>query len=268
MCMILFLWKQSRSIYRAVDTLRETERTLNDEIELRNEFISVASHELRTPLTPVRMELDLVGRLARENKIGLFSQKKLISMNDISVRELENIDKIIQNYLDVVKFSHGHFPLIIKEFDLLEFLNNISQRFSESLGMNNEGIRIVGKDRLPVSWDPYRIEQVVTLLINNAMKQSQGRGIDIHIETINDTIKLLIAGRGPSLSQEDQTMVFKRFDQIKPDRIVQEQGMGLYIVRRIIEDHGGTIQVKSNTEFGTIFIINMPRIANPVKKAV
>ena len=93
LAVIFYLWKQSRELYRAVDTLRTTERTLNDDIELRNEFISVASHEIRTPLTPIRMELNLVGKLARAGTLGSFPMQKIIFMNDISSREIQEFKK-------------------------------------------------------------------------------------------------------------------------------------------------------------------------------
>jgi signal transduction histidine kinase len=259
--MILYLWRQSHSLYEAVGTLQTAEQSLRDEIEIRNEFISAASHELRTPLTPIQMELDLVARLGKAGTIGQFPLQKLMALNDISLRETERIKEIIQNYLDVTRMSRGRFPMMRKEFDMVQLAEEVCQRFSDAWRVGDGLIRVIAPRAVTGSWDAHRMEQVLTLLLSNATKYGQGKPVEVWVEPVDSQIKLSVVDHGPGMSKADQSKIFERFEKADSEWVLRGLGVGLYIVKRIVEDHGGTIKVQSEPTRGTTFVVVMPKVA-------
>lgn len=256
-----YLWRRSRSQECLVESLQTAEKILTDEIELRNEFISVASHELRTPLTPIRMELDLVGQLARSGTLGSFPGERLNALNDISIRETERIKEIIQNYLDVTRISQGHFPLEFKETDLVRLAKEICDRFSATWLGKPDGIQVIAADRVVGFWDRLRIEQVIIHLLSDAIKYGQGKPIEVRVESLGPSARLTVTDHGIGIAAADRSRIFKRFEKADSSPVLRGLGVGLYIVKRIVEDHGGTISVESAPGQGTRFVVTLPKAA-------
>jgi signal transduction histidine kinase len=111
-------------------------------------------------------------------------------------------------------------------------------------------------------WDGRRIEAVVANLLSNAIKFGEGKPIEITVDRSGDRAILIVADHGMGISLQDQLRVFQRFERAVSEQHFGGFGLGLWVVREVIESHGGTISVESSPGAGSIFRIDLP-LAGP-----
>ncbi|MFI5129589.1 MAG: ATP-binding protein [Chitinophagales bacterium] len=223
------------------------------EIERKDEFISVASHELKTPLTSLKGYLQLM-----ENQEHLPDDTKLyISRGNISINKLQHL---INDLLDVSKIKAGKLEFDKAVIDLSALVNSTIENSSymyPSFKIKKElqtGIMVYGNAE--------RLEQVLMNLINNAVKYSpKSQDITVCVEK-NPTLAVVsVIDHGIGLSRADQKRVFERFYRADENKyITSGLGMGLYISAEIVKEHNGKIAVKSKMNEGSVFSFSLPLI--------
>ncbi|HVK68607.1 MAG TPA: PAS domain-containing sensor histidine kinase [Polyangium sp.] len=224
-------------------------------ISARDDFLAVASHELRTPLTPLKLQLE---RLVRDARVGA-NQERLAPALEVAYRQVGRLAALIDRLLDVSRITAGKLDLCLDEVDLCALVHDVVTRFGRET--EDAGCQLSFPYDNPIlgTWDRLRLEQVVTNLLGNAIKYGRGKPIEIGLEADEGTARLTVRDHGVGIAPEDQAKIFERFERAVSNPSFGGLGLGLWIVRQIVEIHGGTVRVESAPGKGSTFRVELPR---------
>lgn len=234
---------------------------------MRNDFINNISHELRTPLVMIQgyseAILDDVAETQEEKK----EMAKIIGEESI------RMNRMVNEMLDSSRMEAGFINLIKLDVQLDDFFNKLFTRFATMSEKNNIEMKLTIDPNLDSYYmDEDKMNQVFVNLINNAIrhtslsnKENKKVEIWVHLEKIMDEILIEVRDNGTGISEEDVPYVFDRFYKADKSRTVMKgnktgTGIGLSIVKNIIEAHGGFVEVKSVINEYTIFVVHLPYI--------
>ncbi|HEX8966780.1 MAG TPA: ATP-binding protein, partial [Chloroflexota bacterium] len=229
-------------------------------VSIRDEFLSVAAHELKTPMTSLRGYAQL---LAREFERGpaLNPERARRAATTIQVQS-DKLAWLVGQLLDVSRLQSGKLAIERKQSDLAELLRDVVETTRSQLKEHTLVASLPAE--MWISIDPLRIEQVVTNLLDNAIKYSPGGGqIDVQASFDEATgwARIIVRDRGVGVPPEHRAHIFDRFYQVRaggPPTTVAGMGLGLYISRQIVELHGGAIEAEFPAEGGTRLVVTLP----------
>jgi PAS domain S-box-containing protein len=232
-------------------------------VRVRDDFLSVASHELKTPLTPLKLQAEMLSRLLKGISTSDLKLEKVDKTLKTFDRQLDRLSYLIDELLDISKMTNGKMSLNLEEFDLIELVRDIVGRLSEQMesAKCDISLDVTIVDPLMVYWDRFRIEQVIINLLTNAAKYGQGKPIHLSIWSEKENVCLSVTDGGIGIAEEDQGRIFNRFERAVSGRHFAGLGLGLYIVKQLLEAHGGKIAVKSKLNEGSVFTITIPEKA-------
>ncbi|MDH3544747.1 MAG: PAS domain-containing sensor histidine kinase [Desulfuromonadales bacterium] len=245
------------SIVQDVTEQRKAEASLLKLDQAKTAFLSTAAHELRTPLIAIVGYSELL-----ENEAGLpLEDEQKQEYLSIIQSNAEILNRLVDDLLDVGRIQIGRsLGVVLKEAQLSEVIEKVVG----SLTVKNELHRIIVVHTNPLperSWfDPGRITQVLYNLLSNAIKySSQGGNIEIQTTTASETVSVAVVDQGQGMSPALVENVFDRFYRGEDaDAEIHGLGLGMGIVKQIIEDHGGEIVVKSCLGEGTTVTFTLP----------
>jgi len=229
---------------------------------LKDDFVSTVNHELRTPLTAIRGALGLIrGGLVGELPGGA---KNLIEMAD---RNSERLLLLISNILDVQKLGTVHLNFTRQPVD-------VGKLVRDTLEINaplarHAGVELLLQEDVQGVWvegDEGKIGQVLTNFVSNAVKHSsRGSAVDVGVDWSDGLVRVSVRDHGSGVPAHFHGQVFERFKRAPEDQAAQisGSGLGLYISRRIIEQHGGRIGFVSPAGQGAMFFFELPSCAIP-----
>jgi|GEM_PF-2696563 len=229
-------------------------------VQARDDFLSVASHELNTPLTALQLQIELLLQQVKSEPTSL--QNRV----DRAQRQVMRITKLIRNLLDVSRISSGKLALEIEDVDLCEVLREGVERLEETRRRAGSSLHISAPGPVIGRWDRMRIEQVVSNLLINAIKYGEGRPIEVSVDKADDLAYLKVRDSGIGIPPEEQARIFDRFSRAHSAQRYGGFGLGLWIVRQIVDALGGTIEVRSKPGEGSTFLVKLPlsqRVATP-----
>nr|AYM54385.1 sensory box histidine kinase [Phaselicystis flava] len=229
---------------------REAQRA----VQLRDEFLSIASHELYTPLTSLRLILQSL-LASQDPACRTQALQRRLSMAE---RQGERLTTLVGSLLDVSRIEVGRFQLDLQEMDLAALVRDVVARFEQGLARANCLVSLDAE--LPVigRWDRSRLEQVITNLLSNAMKYGASSSIEIAVTQADGAGRLTISDHGIGIQPDRLPYVFDRFERAVSSREYGGLGLGLYVCRWIVEQHGGTIRVESAPGQGATFTVELP----------
>ncbi len=226
--------------------------------KLKDEFISTVSHELRTPLSIIKEGVSLIADEI-PGKVNQ-KQKNILKMGS------ENIDRlarIINNLLDISKIEAGKLKLEKSLVDIRQMVRTICEEWKIESKKKEQDLDCSVPD-IPVniSVDPDKITQVLDNLVSNAIKYTSEKGrIKIELIDSKNDVEISISDTGQGISKNDLPKVFTKFQQF--GRVAgpgaKGTGLGLAITKNLVEEHGGTIKVKSKLGKGSKFIFTLPK---------
>jgi light-regulated signal transduction histidine kinase (bacteriophytochrome) len=223
---------------------------LRSAVQSRDEFLAMASHELRTPTTTLSLQLGVLRRLADADRLP---RAEALLRLDRAIRQVARIEALIGRLLDVSRISSGRLDLQRAPFDLAELAREVVAR------QGGAGVAFTAEGDTRGSWDRFRLDQVVTNLVSNAFKFGGGHPVDVTIRGEGDRVVLAVRDRGLGVSEEARERIFQRFERaVSPDHFAGF-GLGLWISRRIVEEHGGRIAVESAPGAGSTFTVELTR---------
>lgn len=248
--------QNQESVRGAVAVIRDMteERRLD---KLRNDFLSNVSHELRTPISMLQGYSEAI----IDDIVETEEEKKELAK--IIYDESLRIGRLVNELLDLARMESGYFSLTYEVVNIRRFLERVLKKFS---GIAKEKrIRLeweIDSKDIFISIDPDRIEQVLTNLIDNALRHNDKEDGYIFVKQTEhaDGIKITVEDNGSGIPEEDLPFVFERFYKADKARTRGSSGtgLGLAIAKNIIEAHHGTISVQSKLGIGTTFTIYLP----------
>lgn len=235
-------------------------RESTEAVAALDHFLSVAAHELRTPLTSITGFTELLRRELAGGLPDLGKQMRYLRrLNDAGGR----LSGLVNDLLEMARLRMGELPLRKAPTDLSELLSLHLARFREQIDHGRHEIQLHLKDGpciVPV--DPDRIDQVLTNLLENAIKYSpRGGAIKVALDREEDAAVITVADQGIGLPAESLESIFLPFDRAvnAAEAYVPGLGLGLYICRNIVERHSGTISATSKGRgLGSVLTVRLP----------
>jgi len=241
---------------REVAAHEAREASLEESVRARDEFISIASHELKTPLTPLHLHLDSIQRSAQAGGSQL-DAGRLIPKLETMARQVDRLEKLVDSLLDIARITSHRLDVECEDVDLAEVVRDVAGRFV--LGSPpTTTFEFDVPEKVIGSWDKLRLEQIVSNLLSNATKFGAGRPIRIAVEATDGWVRLTVRDEGIGIAPEDQARIFERFERAVPTRHYGGFGLGLWIVRQIVEALGGIVEVESGKGNGSLFAVKLP----------
>ncbi len=232
-------------------------RQAQEAIRLRDEFLSVASHELYTPITSLMLSLDAMLPAAPTGQA--LDPRAMHKLLDLVSRQGRRLVRLIGDLLDVSRIETGRLMLELADVELASLVRDVVERLEPDLARSRCSVSIRASDAVTGRWDPSRLDQVVTNLLSNAMKFGPGQPVEASISTEDGVARLAVTDRGIGVSPDRQARLFQRFERAAPAEHYGGLGLGLYISRRIVEAHGGSIRIESEPGVGSTFTVELPR---------
>ncbi|MHA2247322.1 MAG: response regulator [Candidatus Hodarchaeales archaeon] len=242
------------------EDITEKKRVEHIRIELedrRANFISMTSHELRTPLTAIMGFLEIL-----EDRLDELDQERKDKCLKIIKRNVFRLERLVDGVSDLAKIEQGFFDLNLKDIDLSDFIENVTQAYKPFLGNELEVIHHHKHFSALIEGDVDRLNQVLDNIINNAIKHTSknSRKIIVTSEIHPNVVKVIISDNGAGIPPKNLKQLFNPFTSFPTKYSAGGSGIGLYLSRRIIEEHKGTLIAKSEgKDCGTSFIIDLPR---------
>jgi PAS domain S-box-containing protein len=237
---------QNARLYRQA---READR-------LKDEFLAVLSHELRTPLNAI------VG-YSRLLRGGILSGDKAMRGLETLERNAKSLTQIVEDVLDISRIVAGKIRLDVQPVELPLVVHNAVATVQPAADAKAIRLQTIIDPRVgPVSGDPDRLQQVAWNLLSNAVKFTPKKGrVQVRVERVNSHIEIVVSDTGMGIRADFLPHVFERFRQADsgPTRQTAGLGLGLSIVRHIVEMHGGSVHVDSDGEGkGATFRVRLP----------
>ena len=233
---------------------------------IKDDFLSIVSHELRTPLTSIQGYSQLLEARLRGDLDG--ESKELAHLRVIR-SQVGRMRRLVDDLLDVSRIDRrGGVSIEPEDFDLAAELRDAVSRVLREHA--DRTIVVNAPDSLPVHADRDRLDQVLSNLLENAIKYSPDGGpIHVNAEGRGSEVEVRVSDQGVGIPDEHRENVFERFYQADGDqgrRRFGGLGLGLYITRAIIDAHGGRIWATANQEAGSgsVFGFRIPRVAMPL----
>jgi signal transduction histidine kinase len=236
-------------------------------IKARERFVSIASHELRTPIARVKGYAEMV--LAAHNDGDLDEAMLTRSLKRID-HASDRLTALVRDLLDVSRITAGHLPIRPRALDMTELVREVVGRYQDQLsGSGHMLLDIVGPIGT-LTADPDRMEQVLTNLLENAVKYSpEGAEVRVRVQTRARGVLLEVQDHGIGLPPAAAERIFEPFSRARnaEQRQITGMGLGLFICRNIVEQHHGRIWAHSNGEgAGTTFSVWLPaEAASPAR---
>lgn len=223
-------------------------------ISLRDDFLSVAGHELRTPLTTIMLSVGSMQRALRRGGLTDGFEAK----TEVLESQLWRLDRLVTELLDVSRITAGKLTLNPEPLDLAQAARDVLTRFQEAAAEAGCVLSLTAPTPVRGTWDRMRIDQALTNLLENALKYAAGRPVHVTIQAAERRARVTVRDGGRGIAPADQARIFERFERAVRSTEYAGLGLGLWIVRRIVESHGGTIHVESRLGEGAAFTLELP----------
>jgi PAS domain S-box-containing protein len=240
--------------FRDVTQRKLAENALRQAIRVRDEFLSIASHELYTPIHSLMLALQMLSPTENHPPTPPDVAARMI---DLAIRQVQRLAKLVGSLLDVTRVDAGTLKLAPETFDLGAVVAEVAERFAADLSRSGSELVLDLSRGIEGSWDRSRIEQVVTNLLSNAIKFGMGNPIEVSVRRVEEPTRacavLHVIDHGIGIAPDQLRVVFERFVRAVPADHFGGLGLGLYVCRKIVEAHGGSLAAASRVGEGSTF---------------
>ena len=236
----------------------------NEDIELeklRTEFFANISHELRTPLNIILGTMQIIEMTIKDEKKSL-DKEKIINNLNIQRQNCFRLIRLVNNLIDSTKLDSGYYELNMENCNIVNIVEEITLSVAEYVSNNNLSLIFdTDIEEKIVACDPDKIERIILNLLSNSVKFTpDGGSIFVNILDGEEYITISIKDNGIGIAEDKISVIFDRFRQVDKSftRKYEGSGIGLSLVKSLVEMQGGTISVESKYGVGTEFIIRFP----------
>ena len=251
--------EQSRREQEALlQQLQSTQLELQQAVRMRDDFMSIVAHEVRTPLNGLILETQLRKmHLARDNA-SAFTLDKMHAMVDRDERQIKSLIRLIEDMLDVSRIRTGKLSIRPTLFDLSTLVRGLLQNFAQQIEAAEASVSLEAEQAVIGNWDEFRIEQVISNLLTNALRYGAKSPISVKVYSESGQARVEVRDCGIGISEENQQRIFQQFERVTAKHAVAGLGLGLFISEQIVTAHGGTITVESRIGEGALFRVCLP----------
>jgi signal transduction histidine kinase/FixJ family two-component response regulator len=259
---LIFVEELARRVALALDNALLYQEA-QEAIRTRDAFLSVAAHELKNPLTALLGYTELLQKRLATDEVPTERERR---MTRVMTEQAQRLNKMISSMLDLSRLQTGQFSIERAPLDISALIYRVTEEVRPTLSTHtltlhapDAPIEIVG--------DELRLEQVFQNLILNAVKYSpEGGPIDVRLWADGTGVFLNVSDHGVGIPRESLPNIFRRFYRASNTEHMQVSGMGvgLYVVKQILEIHGGMVSVESVEGVGSTFSVWLPLVAAPV----
>jgi signal transduction histidine kinase len=227
--------------------------------EIKSQFVSVAAHELRTPLTSIAGYLEML----LGNEFGPLTDEQQRSLGLVS-EAAHRLRSLSDKLLDMARIEAERVELVLRSVDLPALIETIVAEFRPQLDAKGQQLVLHISPALPVALcDEMRTGQIIRNLLSNASKYTPYGGVitvSLEVAEEHGFLKLWVADNGVGISPEDRSELFTPFFRAKSAALTGSSGvgLGLYITRSLVEQHGGSIWFESELGAGSTFCVTLP----------
>lgn len=251
--------EQSRREQEALlNKLQATQNELEQAVRMRDDFMSIVAHEVRTPLNGLILETQLRKmHLARENAAA-FSLDKMQAMVDRDERQIKSMIRLIEDMLDISRIRTGKLSIRPSRFDLAQLVRGLVENFAPQVEAAQSSLTLQAEQPLEGQWDEFRIEQVISNLLTNALRYGAKSPIEVRVYAEDGEARVEVQDHGIGISEDNQKRIFQQFERVSASHVAAGLGLGLFISEQIVTAHGGTIAVESRLGQGARFRVSLP----------
>ncbi len=258
------LRRQQRMIELQMVALEQRSEALREADIQKDQFIAMLAHELRNPLAPIKNGLEILGRNP--------DPEKAANILDMMDRQVNHLIRLIDDLLDVSRITHNKIDLRRSVITAQSAIHSAVETATPQIEAAGHRFNLVVPDEdIWIDADPTRIAQILGNLINNAVKYTPAGGrIFLSLRLENGHAVVSVTDNGLGIDEDMLPKVFELFAQVSPSSATSQGGLGigLALVKRLVEMHGGTISVESpGLGHGSTFIVRLPVTAAPAKVA-
>jgi signal transduction histidine kinase len=234
-------------------------RKAQDAIVVRDEFLSLAAHELRTPLNGIQLSVDRLEQQLEKTSLQEAPPFKVL------VRQVDRLSRLVEQLLDASQIGRGSLTIQPENIDLAILVREVCQEFQYR--MESAGCTLTLDAHGPITgyWDPLRLARVLSNLLDNAIKFAPNRPIEVALSAKGGRAVLSVRDHGPGIATDRLNDIFDPYKRGVSAKNFGGLGLGLYVVRAIVEAHGGAVTVENEPENGTRFTLELPQKYAPPK---
>ena len=243
---------------RRAETLAADLRTA---VSARDTFLGIASHELKTPLTSLKLQTQSHQRALARSSTQTWGPEKIHRVLETTARQITRLTRLVDDMLDISRIATGNLAMNLERVSLSSLVKDTAERLLPELAAVGSELKLDLEPDIQGEWDPYRLEQVLTNLLTNALRYAPGAPIHIRLREQEGQVVLSVRDHGPGIAPSSLERIFKRFERLQTPN-VGGLGLGLNICQHIIQAHGGSIRAESTLGQGACFIVELPVYAS------
>ncbi|MDM1049856.1 MULTISPECIES: sensor histidine kinase [Sphingobacterium] len=247
--MLIFIWG-------ALKLKKQVKREHEINTQQQN-FLLAVTHELKSPLASVKLYIQTILKRELDRE-----QQKVFLSN--SLKDIERLDDLVENVLLSTKLENRAYQLPKEVFDMSDLVEQIIDRLQKN-ACKTQVIKADLDEHIKLKADKFAITNVITNLVENAVKYSPACGmIYVKLKEEGGNLIFSVADHGIGIPDEEKRLIFNKFYRVGSEatRKTKGTGLGLYIVRTVLQKHNASIRVKDNKPSGSIFEVTFENYAN------
>jgi len=243
-------------LFRQRLELQEAKAQLQRAVSIRDDFMSMIAHELRNPLNSVYLQAQLRRKmLSAPRPPDAQTMQKMVERDE---RQIRSMVRLLDDMLDVSRARTGKLAIVPASFDLAASAQAVVDAIQEQARSSGVVLTLAVPETLAIVGDEFRIEQVITNLLTNALRYGGRQPVAVTVGVRDLEAFVSVRDQGMGIAPADQERIFEQFERTEGAAQVAGLGLGLYIARQIAQAHQGRLEVRSALAQGSEFILSLP----------
>ena len=236
---------------------KDVKTKLNEALRARDVFLSICSHELKTPLTSMKIQSQVLKIKTARGNNTVEDLKKFL---DEQCQQIDKLTRLINEMLDVSRVNVDRLSIETSPIFLNNLVSSCVNRMNPALTSAKCNVQLdIQNESIIGEWDGQRLEQVMDNLLSNIEKYAAGSDVKVTVKADSNFATISVKDNGPGIPEDAQSRIFNCFEQV--DETIQGKkglGLGLFLIKEIINKHKGTVNLFSKVGEGTEFVIRLP----------